>query len=509
MSTLGITTQPANSTGTAGNMIDLVRIQATENGTVDSISGYLNAPNASWGELIFVVYDGDASEPKALRAQSDPFFSTPDSTMGLRTHVLNAACTLVSGNYYWVGSQIEHDASYRSQEASTGIKRSTYYSPSGFNTLPNLTGLSTVVDDERAGYYVNYTGAGGSFSIDTLPSSVTFGDTGQTLATTGLTDIASMTIDGLEVPSVSATGGDGTWSFFVRTTGAVVPPYGSDLVVTVTDTNDDTADSVIDVVPSDTQDWVQITSVVTTEGYLGAEITLTVGDQIAFDLVATLDPDETLGLVNNYIDVDGGIFTDYIGSQTIWHWNHTTGVVTSHTLITGEGETIGIVSVNGGDILVASTEFDVVVSASLNANDFGFITIVQDDNTKWSIVVDSVVDATTFVCTAPDDLPTGGTFTITAYESKTKKDFRLLQNSYTDLVDQVDASYYLYTGSSATTHTVTHNTGTQYCNVMVIDSADNTLVIPQSITFNSANQLTVVFTVATAVKIAVVGQVQA
>jgi hypothetical protein len=65
--------------------------------------------------------------------------------------------------------------------------------------------------------------------------------------------------------------------------------------------------------------------------------------------------------------------------------------------------------------------------------------------------------------------------------------------------------YFLYNGSTAgTTHTVTHNLGQKYCNVTVVDSIDE-VVIPQSIKFDSANQLTVTFNASIACKVVVMG----
>jgi hypothetical protein len=66
------------------------------------------------------------------------------------------------------------------------------------------------------------------------------------------------------------------------------------------------------------------------------------------------------------------------------------------------------------------------------------------------------------------------------------------------------AIYFLYTGSDATSHTVTHNLGQKYCNVTVVDNTDE-VVIPQSITFNGDNTLTVTFTAAIACKVIVMG----
>ena len=62
---------------------------------------------------------------------------------------------------------------------------------------------------------------------------------------------------------------------------------------------------------------------------------------------------------------------------------------------------------------------------------------------------------------------------------------------------------YLYTsGASAATHVVTHNLGQQFTQVTVIDST-NQVIIPDSVTFDSANQLTVVFSSAINCKVVV------
>jgi hypothetical protein len=70
---------------------------------------------------------------------------------------------------------------------------------------------------------------------------------------------------------------------------------------------------------------------------------------------------------------------------------------------------------------------------------------------------------------------------------------------------KVSKGYFLYDGASATSHAVPHNIGSQFCNVTVIDSATNEQIIPQSVVFNSANQLTVAFNVALACKVVVMG----
>lgn len=69
---------------------------------------------------------------------------------------------------------------------------------------------------------------------------------------------------------------------------------------------------------------------------------------------------------------------------------------------------------------------------------------------------------------------------------------------------KVEKMYFLYDGASATSHTVTHNLGQKYCNVTVVDASDE-MVIPQSVTFSSANELVVTFNTAIACKVIVMG----
>lgn len=80
----------------------------------------------------------------------------------------------------------------------------------------------------------------------------------------------------------------------------------------------------------------------------------------------------------------------------------------------------------------------------------------------------------------------------------------LLQNSNNDLdalEARVTAGHFVYdstasgTNTAAATHTVNHNIGTKYCQVTVVDEADE-VIMPDSISFVSATQLTVGFTVA-------------
>jgi len=68
---------------------------------------------------------------------------------------------------------------------------------------------------------------------------------------------------------------------------------------------------------------------------------------------------------------------------------------------------------------------------------------------------------------------------------------------------QAKPMYFLYaSGAAATAHVVTHSLARQYCNVTIVDALDE-VIIPQSITFDTANQLTVTFNTAIDCKVVV------
>ena len=82
------------------------------------------------------------------------------------------------------------------------------------------------------------------------------------------------------------------------------------------------------------------------------------------------------------------------------------------------------------------------------------------------------------------------------------------QENIDALEARLNKMYFLYDSSTgagaATSHTVTHNLGSVYCNVTVVDE-DNNVVIPQSIVFDSATALTVTFNTAIQCKVVVMG----
>lgn len=327
MTILGNSTQPASYSGSSVGQIFLTRVQATSNATVNTISGWIQTYNATWSETIFLIYNGTSSAPTTLAGQTASFYTTPDYVMGVKGAAPISTVNLVSGQYYWIGCQVEHDSANVSREGFTGINDYTYTS-AGFGTIPSdLTGLSAANTDSRYGFYLDVTG-GASYTIDSITSPLVLGSSGNSITTTNLGTLTSLTVGGKAVSSLSAPSGDGTFSIPAWTDGVQGFLIGSSQAVVAGD-GTNTASSTVTVSPQAGYSLVTLSSVNTGTGYLGSQVSLSVGDQIIFPTAASL------GSGTNYIDVDGGIYTDYAGSQILYKRSTSTGIVTQITLING------------------------------------------------------------------------------------------------------------------------------------------------------------------------------
>lgn len=67
-----------------------------------------------------------------------------------------------------------------------------------------------------------------------------------------------------------------------------------------------------------------------------------------------------------------------------------------------------------------------------------------------------------------------------------------LQSEIDALETRLGGGYFVYDGTASAdmSHTVTHNIGSKYCNVTVLDAADE-VIMPDTVVFNNENQLTV------------------
>lgn len=203
-------------------------------------------------------------------------------------------------------------------------------------------------------------GVSDTFTITTLAApaptlvsinsgSVLANSTDNTVTTTGYTAATGLTIGGVPMTSFAGSGNAYTFSVPALANGIVYPPMGS-ATATITD-GTNAANLNVTFAPKATQGYVTLTSVTVAVGYVGNYITCTVGDQIIFDLPATL------AVTANGVDVDGRFFSDYSGTQTMYHRNHVTGVITELSVITPAA-------------IVADTTPDVFSFASVTGAEF-------------------------------------------------------------------------------------------------------------------------------------------
>lgn len=175
--------------------------------------------------------------------------------------------------------------------------------------------------------------------IDTITPTPTIGDT-VIITTSGLSTLTNVTVGGVSVSSISAPSGDGTFVLQTWSNGSIGIPLGTQYVI-ATDgakTSGSTDKTIVVGAPTN-KSFVQLLTVRTDAGYLGAYVAgLDVGAQVEFATAASL------GVSTNFIDDDGGIYTDYEGTQTIRVRLAATGIINTYTITTSGGAVVSFVS---------------------------------------------------------------------------------------------------------------------------------------------------------------------
>ena len=173
------------------------------------------------------------------------------------------------------------------------------------------------------------------------------------------------------------------------------------------------------------------------------------------------------------------------------------GVDESHLAasVTGNG-------LNGG----AGTAFSVATQASSGITVDTNGVSVDDTEMRTRALYRDGAEAMTGVLTLSSADQTGEANTAAAAKGYVDGEVSTLNTSVSDLETRVTNGYFVYdgTGSSAVSHTVTHNMGNKYVGVQVVDSSDE-VIIPDSITYTDNNSLTVTFTQAIGCRVIVTG----
>lgn len=167
-----------------------------------------------------------------------------------------------------------------------------------------------------------------SISIVSVNSGVVYvnGST-NTVTTIGLPTASDATLD--SYPISGLTGSNNSYSFTLPSlANGVISPLLGNRVFTITDgTSSPTLN--INVLPSPTLDFITLSgNGGTSLGYVGNTITCVAGDQIIFSKPATL------AVTENGVRADGSIFTDYSGTQTMYHRRVSDGLITEFSVLT-------------------------------------------------------------------------------------------------------------------------------------------------------------------------------
>lgn len=187
-------------------------------------------------------------------------------------------------------------------------------------------------------------------------------------------------------------------------------------------------------------------------------------DQFDFDVASGIVSIKLGGVDNDQLANSSVIVTGTTGSDAV-------ALGESFAIIGGlTGEVSTVMGANSLAISVRDATTSLKGVASFNTDDF---TVVDGAVSSVAKNLDSLTDVTVVN-------PVGGQTLIKTGDGTG------------DFVNR--SIYFLYTSNGASTvHTVSHNLGQKYCNVTVVDN-DDEVIIPQSIHFDTAGQLTVTFT---------------
>lgn len=240
--------------------------------------------------------------------------------------------TYTSGQKFWAEFVINGtSSSINIYQGALGVTTSLLLTVSSLTYAAGMAaGFSTFWGNSNLAGVVAANAYPSSATIDSINSgsSILVGSSGNTVTTTGLGTLTSLTIGGTAVSSLSAPSGDGTFSIPMWADGVIGFALGAPQAV-VTGDGTNTASSTTTITAPTNYTAVTLTSVNTASGYLGNQVSLSVSDVIIYPTAASL------GTSTNSIGVDGVINTSYAGSQTLYKRNNTTGVVTQITLING------------------------------------------------------------------------------------------------------------------------------------------------------------------------------
>ena len=229
-----------------------------------------------------------------------------------------------------------------SKSTDNGVSWSSYVATPGtvmLNDKVRVRGTSPTVYNSTKDVIVNIGGITDTYSITTkLASAVTLTSinsgtvlaesTGNTVVTDGLSNATLLTVDGISMTGLAGSDDAYTFNVPVLAADSYYPKFGSNVNAII---SDGVAFSTlaINFLPKATHDYITLTGTGGTGvGWVGNYVTCAANDQIIFAKPTTL------GVTANGVRDDGSIFTDYNGTQVMYHRRYSDGLVTELTVIT-------------------------------------------------------------------------------------------------------------------------------------------------------------------------------
>jgi len=134
------------------------------------------------------------------------------------------------------------------------------------------------------------------------------------------------TVGGKTLTSFSGSSNSFTAVMPDRVDGGTYPPYGNNTCVITDGVNSPSI--TVPLTQKATELYTTLTSVISTIGYLSYYFQLATGSPMTSGDTITFRTATDLGVTRNQVNNDSGVDTDYVGTQTFWHRNVSTGVIT-------------------------------------------------------------------------------------------------------------------------------------------------------------------------------------
>lgn len=235
---------------------------------------------------------------------------------------------------------------------------------------------------------------------------------------------------------------------------------------------------------------------------MGAGIAQLPSDEVGVDVLSTgglfttidgsTSSTDTAAKLAVKIDVAGGLATTASGIKV-----DTSGIVEGmlNTSIVGFG-------LQGAGGTALSVKTDAGSGITVDANGVS----VDDVEMRTRVLYRDGAEAMTGALILSSSDQTGASATTAISKGHLDAAITVINTAITDLTTRMGNGYFLYeqTVTPSVSHTVTHNMGTRYVGVTVIDSSGE-VVIPQSISYTDVNSLTVTFSSAETCRVVVNG----